>query len=67
VLRWFIDSRAGEEFLERFQFPDEETEAGEFDGLYADIHDPITGEYAGGPITPDGVAKNVSILLDRRD
>lgn len=67
VLRWFIDSRADEEFLDRFQFPEEETKAGEYDGLYADIHDPIEGAYAGGPITPDDVAKNVSILLERRD
>lgn len=65
VLRWMIDSRADDEYLDRFQFPDERMRDGEFDGLYADIFDPVEGTYAGGPIVPNVVAENALILLER--
>jgi hypothetical protein len=62
AMNWVIDSRAG---LDQFDFPDERMAAGEFDGLYADVHDPVTGAYAGGPITPDHIAHNVLTILQR--
>lgn len=65
VLRWVIDSRADEEYLQKFAFPTQRTRAGEFDGLYADIHDPVDGTYSGGPIMPSVIGTNAMILLDR--
>lgn len=66
VMRWMIDSRVAGDYLDRFEFPDERMRDGEFDSLYADIHDPLDGTYAGGPITPDHVANNVLALLRRK-
>ena len=65
VLRWMIDHEDAE-WMYKSEYPLERVEDGAWDTLFADTFDPVRDTHGGGPISPEVIAANVLIVLDRQ-